>query len=65
MKKGDRVRMTREALLNKLDGPQSKRHGVLVGLSRDGNRVWVRRDGDISRTVWSIQFWESDPSYPQ
>ena len=60
VKKGDRVRMTRQALSQKLDGPKSKRCGIVVGESRDGKRIYVRRDGDMSRTEWHRDFWETD-----
>lgn len=59
MKIGSRVRMTKVAIARKLDGPKSKRCGVLVGESRDGKRIYVRRDGDITKSVWAREFWKT------
>lgn len=65
MKYGDRVKMTQLALREKLDGPKSKRCGVVVGESRDGKNIYVRRDGDKSRLRYHRSFWECDVSYPK
>lgn len=65
MRKGDRIRMTHVAILRRLDGPKSKRCGVMVGESRDGKMIYVRRDGELSRMRFAREFWETDVSYPK
>lgn len=65
MRKGDRIRMSHAAIVQRLDGPKSKRLGIMVGESLNGKFIYVRRDGEISRSQWKREFWESDPSYPK
>lgn len=57
--------MTRIALNQKLDGPKSKRLGIMAGESRYGNFIYVRRDGDVWRSTWHRSFWELDPTNPK
>jgi hypothetical protein len=67
-KVGQRVRMTSEALAQKLDGVYVKRStGVVTGFPSQASYgdpsvlVYVRRDGRASRECYSMNFWEPEP----
>lgn len=61
---GQRVQMTKEALHVGLDGPRAKRSiGVVVGFPVRGYGnldllVRIRRDGEKTIHVYSMDFWE-------
>lgn len=64
---GQRVRMTKEALAQGLDGPRAKRSvGVVKGFLKSepkivhGKLVTILRDGLKNTQIYHMDFWEPD-----
>lgn len=58
---GDRVRMTARCLGDYVRKPRpARRVGTVMGMSRDGQKVHVLRDGDHYTRTWPRESWEID-----
>jgi hypothetical protein len=58
--RGQRLRMTARAIEQRLGGPKKRTTGVVIGFSRDGRFLRVRRDGSKYSETYSPQWWVAD-----
>lgn len=60
-RKGTRLRMTKQALREHLDGPHDRRTGIYVGPSREHpGSIRVHRHGIKRPETYAAIFWEED-----
>jgi hypothetical protein len=59
-KRYQQVRMTERAIEQRLAGPKNRTTGVVLGFSRDGRFLRIRRDGSKYSETYSPQWWVAD-----